>query len=463
MRKTILVLCMALLAVGMIWAEGQAEAGDGAEPIATEFPRSETLYTSGTMWGPPNSWNPLINSNQATGTRGLVYESLFLYDPLADEYIPWLATDGEWINDTQYELTIRDGVTWSDGEAFTVEDVVFSFEVHDMYPTHQSDLWAYLDSVEAVDDSTVRFTFGETLYHQWDNTLFMLFMIPEHIFSEYSEQEAVGGSNANPVGTGPYLYETHQEDRQVWRKNQNWWAIDALGLEPEPRYIIDIRNSSNNVALGQVLQGQLDLSNNFLPGIATLIDQGYPIGTYYSEEPYMLSANTAWLVPNLTREPLDDVDFRHALASSINVGQIVEVAYANIVQAANPTGLLPTYDQYIDWNLVEEIGFSYDPDEARQILADAGYEDTNDDGFVETPDGDEIELSVIVPFGWSDWMEAARIIAAGARDVGINLQAEFPDAPSVDDARTTGDFDLVVNNWSALSDTPWTYYEFLFS
>ena len=63
----------------------------------------------------------------ATGTEGLVYENLFIYDPLKGEYKPWLAEKGDWASKNVYELTLRDGLTWSDGKPLTSADVVFTF------------------------------------------------------------------------------------------------------------------------------------------------------------------------------------------------------------------------------------------------------------------------------------------------------------------------------------------------
>jgi peptide/nickel transport system substrate-binding protein len=248
----------------------------------------------------------------------------------------------------------------------------------------------------------------------------------------------------------------------VWVKQDNWWATDALGVDTAPTRIVDIVNGSNNVALGLVLQGGLDLSNNFLPGVATLVDGGYGIETYYPEPPYMLSANTAWLLLNNTIAPMDDPAFRRAMAYAIDTSQIVEVVYGNIVQAANPTGLLPTWEQYIDQAAVDELGFSYDPDEAAAILANAGYVDVDGDGFVEAPDGSAIELSVIVPFGWTDWMESIRVISSSAQAVGINLEPEFPDYGAYADARNSGTFEMMISNDAQISTTPWTYYDWMF-
>ena len=60
-------------------------------PAVVSYAREETLYTSGTQWGPPSSWNPFNGGGYAMGTIGLVYETLYIYDPLADKFTPWLA------------------------------------------------------------------------------------------------------------------------------------------------------------------------------------------------------------------------------------------------------------------------------------------------------------------------------------------------------------------------------------
>ena len=81
-----------LLALGLVAAscgDDGGDDGDGRNAAAPgEYPRHETLYTSGTQWGPPSNWNPIMNWAYVPGTIGLVYETLFLYDPLVDEYIP---------------------------------------------------------------------------------------------------------------------------------------------------------------------------------------------------------------------------------------------------------------------------------------------------------------------------------------------------------------------------------------
>ena len=97
---------------------------------------------------------------------------------------------------------------------------------------------------------------------------------------------------------------------------------------------------------------------------------------------------------------------------SINVDQIVKADYGNIVAKANPTGLLPTWNKWIDQAQVKKLGFKYNIAAAKALLAANGYKDTNGDGFVENKNGQPINLQLIVPNGWSDWMTAIQVIAS---------------------------------------------------
>ena len=156
------------------------------------------------------------------------------------------------------------------------------------------------------------------------------------------------------------------------------------------KYIVDIHNTSNTASLQNFLQSKIDLSNNFFPGINRYV--GSKVGTYYKKAPYMLAANTAWLVPNTTKKPLDDPEFRRALAESININRIVTADYGNIVSKASPTGLLPTWSKWVDQAQVSKLGFTYSISKAKSRLASAGYRDRNGDGFVENKDGSSIDL-----------------------------------------------------------------------
>lgn len=455
--RTIQFLSIVVVLFLVLIALTPAQPAAAQEP--TSFERSETLYTGGVQWGPPTGYNPWNLGNYAMGTFGLCYEPLFIYDPLADEFTPWLAESGEWTSDTVYQVKVRQGVEWSDGEPFTAEDVKFTFDAAKDAPVSISPVWKFLGSVELVDDATVEFTFNQALYQGWSYYLYSTPIVSQHRWETKTVEEITSGLNEDPECTGPYVAETLDQTKVVWAKRDGWWATAALGLDPKPKRIVDIVNSgNNNVALGMVLQGQFDLNNNFLPGISRLVEGGYGIETYYPEAPYHLSANTAWLLLNLTKKPMDDPAFRQAVANAIDVSQIVNVVYGGMVLPANPTGLLPNWDKYIDQVVVDELGFSYDPDKSKQLLADAGYKDTDGDGFVEAPDGSPIALKVNNPNGWTDWMESNRVIVNGLQAVGINAESNFPDFPEYVSQRNEGTFDMMIANDAQIANTPWRYY-----
>ena len=132
-RASVLVLAVAI-AIGAFLA-----AGTTATAKDTALPRNGTLYTSGTAWGPFTNFNPL-RSGYATGVLGLLYETLFRYDPLKDKFIPWLATSGRWAG-TTYVLNVRPGVTWNDGKPLTAADVKYTFETGKLEGSEISTMW----------------------------------------------------------------------------------------------------------------------------------------------------------------------------------------------------------------------------------------------------------------------------------------------------------------------------------
>jgi peptide/nickel transport system substrate-binding protein len=446
--------------------EAPAAAATTAAPAATEtvFARNETLYTMGKQWGPPTTWNPLQSGSYATGTIGLCYETLFLYDPSADKYIPWIAESGDWTDATTYTLKIRSGVTFSDGQPLTADDVKFTFEMGKNFPSvYYSTLWNWLTDITKVDDQTLTFTFSKPEYQEWANYLYGVAIVPEHIWKDFDENTAVTGANQPPVGSGPYLYESADQSKMVWVRNENWWGIKVMGLTMAPKRVVDIVNISNAAALGMVMQGQVDLDNNYLPGVSTLVNAGgYNLQTYYDKAPYMLSGNTAWLVMNLKKAPFSDVKFRRAVAEAIDVNDIVTNDYGNMVTAANPTGLLPLWDKFVDQDAVKQYGTTFSPDQAKADLAAAGYKDVDGDGYLENPDGSKIDLKIQCPNGWSDWMVAIQIIAKNLEAVGIKVTPDYPDYGAMTAGLYGGDFDMLINNDAQVSNTVWSYYHFIF-
>ncbi|MBN1122816.1 MAG: caspase family protein [Anaerolineae bacterium] len=431
--------------------EEEPPQGEPAGGALTNDP-AMPLYISNTDVGTPQQWSPFFSGDYITsGTVGLVYEPLFLYDPMKDEMIPFLAKTAEWSDANTYLLILREGITWTDGEPLTALDVAFTFDIAPTYDLWYSPVWNYLVDVEVLDDVTLQFTFNDPLYQDWAYHLYNIPIVPEHIWAGSDEDEIYGEFHTNPIGSGAYLYDSHTDDTNVWVRNLDWWGIDVFG-PPAPTHIVNIA-VANDSFLAMQLAGELDISNRFLPEASSLSAEG-SILTYYHEPPYMVPGNTTVLFMNTTKAPLDDSRVRRALAYAIDSYQIVDYAYSDLVLTASPSGLPPHLYRYID----QDIESLYDPEVAIQLLAEAGYVDTDGDGYVNGMD----KISISCPSGWTGWEAAINVIADNARKVGINVVVETLDYQLWRTELAYGTFDMTLNNQTGMSNTPWTLYDYIF-
>lgn len=442
-------LMAAALTVPLLSAAGASTASAAS---VTTFPRSETFYTSGTAYSPPTIFNPLDPGTFYTGTMGLLYEPLFLYNPVSNSYIPWLATSGGW-SGTTYTIHVRNGVTWSNGSPLTGADVAFTIGLAKSNPAvPYSALGSYIQSVNASGNTvTVRFT-NPPPYTSWQSYLWQQPVLPEAVFSKLSASQQVTTANytagSSPVATGPMTLVSTSSTEACYQDNPNWWGTKQLGLTFHFKYLCDIVNGSNSVELSGLLSNDIDWSNNFLPGINELMTTGGDntfLKTYYSKSPYMLSANTVWLEMNTSKAPMSNVDFRHAVADAINTQAIVSGVYTGITEAANPVGLLPNLSSYVDQAAVKQYGFSYDPSMAKTYLKESGYK------------GQTITLEV--PDGWTDWMAADQIIAQDLNAVGIKVDAITPSSNARTEAMEDANYDMLLDNNAGPASTPWNYFD----
>jgi len=437
---------------GSTSASASAPASGGS---VTSFPRNETLYTSGTAYSPPSNWNPLDTGNYATGTQGLIYEPLYLYDPMKGTYDSWLATgslaSGWNSSQTVYTIHVRPNVTWSDGTPLTGADVAYSINLARTNATdpYSANVATVANAVASGNTVTVTFK-GTPGYTEWTDYLWKAPVLPQHIWSKFPASQIATDANTNPVGTGPMTLDTYNSQEVAYQTKPGWWATSALGLSFKFKYLVDVVNGSNDQELGQLTAGQIDWSNNFLPGINQLMgavggNSGYTLKTYYPSKPYMLSGNTVWLEPNDSVAPMSNVNFRKALAYALNPQTIAQTVYGGIAAAANPTGLLPNLSSYVNKSVVAADAPTYNPSLAKQYLAKSGYH------------GQAITLQV--PNGWSDWMDATTVIKSELDAIGINLQLIYPTSNARTANVTDGNYDLQLDNNAGLDSTPWSYYQ----
>jgi peptide/nickel transport system substrate-binding protein len=187
-RQSILPLCLVLALLLTSCAGGgaapapaapAAESGQAAAPAApaasteglAEVPRNRTLIMAGLGGEHPGAFTDvdLFNSYVPGLSRSGYYqacnEGLFYYNMIGDEFIPWMAESFEYNEDfTEVVVTLREGVQWSDGEAFTAEDVAFTLDMLLTHPdlSYAGEIIDTVSAVEVIDDLNVRITLTTT-------------------------------------------------------------------------------------------------------------------------------------------------------------------------------------------------------------------------------------------------------------------------------------------------------------
>jgi peptide/nickel transport system substrate-binding protein len=385
-------------------------------------------------------------------TQDMIYEPLILWNPvLGGEPTPWLATDYAYSDDLMsLTMNLRDDVLWNDGEPFTAADVVFTFNLLQQYPElDRTSMLSFTDSAEATSDTQVVFNLSK-VYTQADTVIGMMNPVPEHIWSEI--EDPITFINENPVATGPFSIIQRFED-QVYElgANPNYWQ-EGKPQVPCLRYPAYPGNEQSNLAL---INGTTDWAGHFIPDIETTFVAADPENHGYYFWP---GGATVQLYANTTKAPFDDVQLRRAMSAAIDYDSVVGIGMYGYTIPSNAVGLGPRYDSWINADAMakaDEMGLGkYNPDLAMSILDEAGYVDTNGDGFRETPAGEELAFDVQVVNGWTDWVTSVQIISQNFQDVGLNAQVVTPEFGEWLNNLQQGNYDVSIG-WSDAGRTPW--------
>ena len=405
---------------------GSIVAQDGDAPIP--------VLNLGSMGG---GTNPQINFNPYSPNRlalGYMFEPLYITNGYNCEDVPWLATDYEWTDDKTLVFTVRDGVTWSDGEPFTADDVVFTFNMKKENPALDTNgAWAYLSEVTASDNQ-VSFSFSEVyapgFYLVADATNAVI--VPEHIWAEVDDP--VTFINENPVGTGPFLFDSFNNQELTFTRNPDYWQADTILIQGL-RYS---KAGEGQVDQLRLARGEYDWNAMYVPNIEEVFVSADPENNHY----WFSQGSDISFSMNLMKEPFSDAKFREGVAYAIDRDRIVEQAQLGYVTAASQTGLkLPGQAEFLNPDIENDGVIPYDPDKAKSIFEEAGY--TMDGDRMLDKDGNAIEFSFKVPAGWLDWIQAGQIISENLADIGLTMNVETPDASIFDQDRASGNFDTM--------------------
>jgi len=387
-------------------------------------------------------------------TQAGIHEPLLVHSAVQGAFVPWLATAWAWEDDSRsLRFELRPGVSWSDGQAFSAADVVFTFELlRDVPALDQGAVWSFLAAVERDGDHAVRFRFARPYSPGLDGVARQP-IVPAHVWSKVADP--LRFTNPDPVGTGPFT-EVRVFRNQVWElgRNPRYWQPGKPALEAL-RFLVYPSNDQANMAL---VSGELDWAGNFVPAIdRTYVAADPAHRTYW----FPLVGSTVFLYTNTTRPPLDDVRVRQALSMAIDRDLLVEVATYDYTRPADGTALSDAFSRWRDPVAAQAPWVRHDVRAARELLHDAGFH-PDADGRLVGPDRRPLELTLAVVSGWSDWVRAAQVIARDLGAVGVGVRVRALDFSPWFEQVQTGDFDLAIG-WSNEGATPYAFYRLLMS
>lgn len=397
--------------------EGEDEATAQSGDLAGEGPvRGGNLVISGPS--DIGSLDPITSSSFNTQYRlEPSLQRLFTFETGPDigytEQVlePELATDYEISDDgLTYTFTLREGVVWHDmepvnGREFTSADVKATFDAV-LAEGHQAALLERVTSVETPDDYTVVLTLSEQFAPLLNNMAsHFLWILPAEAFEEGFER------TSTVIGTGPWMLTEREVDvTTVYERNPNYWEE---GEDGEPLPYIDslefvVLNDTEQV-IANFQAGEIDLMSNAMPdALWAQLQSDYP-DAFYGE---WIDAGMGQVGINADREPFNDLRVRQAISLAIDREGMGDTIRGG---GTIPSNVAPALADYALPEDERSEYLQYDPERARELLAEAGY-----------PDGLEATMIATDAYG-ANYTAQTEWLVEDLEEVGITVNLELLD------------------------------------
>ena len=434
-------------------------------PGAEQLARAETLNLalSGRIADPTNLniYAPGV-SRSGTGIHQMIYEYFFYQNLQTGEYIPWIAESYEYNADfTTITVKLREGVEWSDGEPFTPEDVVFTYDTLLANPgmTWAAEVSKWVESVEKVDDLTVKFNLKQASprYHLnreafpgvgiWGG----ITILPKHI---WEGQDPLTFKSSTPIGTGAYTLANASATVMTYERNDNWWGTKVFGVTPAPKTIsFQYLGPETNVALA-LAANEIDSPFIGILSLGSFMEvarRNSNVSAWYKDAPY------AWLDPcprplmvqNAT-PPWDKAEARWALSYLIDRQAIVNLAYEGTTVPS--WGIWPFYDgntPYFD--AIQDLRdqyptTAYDPAKAAELFESIGYT-KGADGYFTSSTGERLKVRYVVESSSTEEMKVSAVLADQLEAGGIEVELQPMTGGVLSDAILRGEYEIKLHSF----------------
>ena len=451
----LLLILAAVLAAGLASGLGSALAAD---PSASPADDKVVLHVGWT--NDPDNLNPFIGAETSSYEIWLLnYDFLTGYS-LDLQPTPGLATSWETSPDGKtWTFHLREGVTWQDGEAFTADDVAFTYNyIVDNEMGAFSSLTASIEEAVAIDDLTVEIRCSEpkaNMIRTW------IPILPEHVWSKVGPRAAGASYQNKPpiVGTGPFqTTEVEKGDYVRMVANPTFWG-DKSAIDE----ILFVTYQNPDTMTQDLLSGTLDAAWGIPSAQFPKLEntEGFEAISYNLLTWTYLAMN-CYEGQSRGNPVLRDVAFRQALNWAIDRQKIVDLAWAG---RGTPGTTIMTPDSWVDpdfhWEPPADVLYSYDAARATQLLADAGYTDTDGDGVLNDPGngGKNIKLRLWARSESPESQKTGSLITGWLRDLGLKIEYQVMDDGIYYDSiwgyegnTYSPDFDLYLWDWDGYAD-----------
>jgi peptide/nickel transport system substrate-binding protein len=388
---------------------------------------ADTMLVSADTGSPlfERNFNPyMVNKRVASY---YIYEPLVILDNVTGTEHPWLATGYDVSDPTKVVFTIRDGVTWSDGEPFTTKDVAFTLQMLKDFPANDiTGIWGFIDSVDSDDTTvTVNLKAPDVPAAQLIATTLI---VPEHIWKDVKDPTTF--RNPDPVGTGPYMLGNFAAQQYTMDKNPDYWQADKVAAE---HLILPAVNTQLDIAT----KGY-DWAYSFISDV----DNAW-VGAGNKNTYWFPPGGTIALFPNLTKAPFNDLNFRQGLSLSLDRKAVGDSAAEGYMEPAGQTNILLPYQQdALDPDIPDSGLITKDDDKALQFFEAAGY--TQQGGKLVDASGKQLTITITTANGYNDWLKGVQEVQKEWGALGIEVKVDAPQPAAYQLALRNGDFDLAM-------------------
>ena len=416
---------------------------DSESHPATETASMEPAYggalVEGTIGDASNLIPMLASDTSSRDIINLVYNGLVKYDKdmslVGDLAESWeVSEDGKIIT-----FHLHKKVNWHDGSPFTAQDVLFTYQVmvDEKTPTAYGNDFLQVEKAEAVDDYTFQVTYSRPFapaLASWG-----MGIVPKHLLEGRDITQSPLARN--PVGTGPYTFHRWVPGQDiVLRANPDYFEGKPYIAENRTRVIPDMATMFLELKAGGV-----DLMS-LTPLQFTRQTEDPAFASHFNKYSYLSNAYV-YLGYNLLNPKFSDKTVRQAISYAVNKQQILDGVLLGLGE--------PSSGPYKpgSWSYNPNVKkYPHDPAKAKELLAEAGWTDTDEDGILDK-DGKPFEFTILTNEGNENRKKAAIIIQQNLSDVGIKVGIRTVEwSTFLKEFIDKKDFEALVMGWTIPAD-----------